>query len=467
MNIELKKQQEFKLLLKDAFEIKKEFDAILEQTAEVSKKISLIGDGIVNLSKNISEISKQFGKENDSIIKGAEILGSVIKFSANFWAKQKERKLKKAMLPKKQAIAQAKIEIIRKLRIRIIKEHTLLEQYVIEEAKKVSDLNNEKKYEILQKGLAELLDTYFIFKHLLSISDFFIAEFEAWLNNFHESKSVFVPATEIYKECVNKLIENSEFPTQDDFQKKISFGTVLLLSDEKTRNYAIQFQSITEYCDFISKKRIKSIFLFFTKKAKEFNHFYKKFLKSNDYIRYSTIFRFLTTFLLILLLFGGAIGFYFWFDNNYLSIVGFFIGLIVFLIFNRYMQKYLSKIKIFAKYSSEGYDKNKNKKIFRKFQQLKIRDFFLSIMIDTVGMLSYLFPGAGEAIDAIWAPISGILIFFIYKGRIGVGIVGALFATAEEAIPGTDFIPTGLIMWTEKYFISKNKTLEKMGYAKK
>ena len=164
------------------------------------------------------------------------------------------------------------------------------------------------------------------------------------------------------------------------------------------------------------------------------------------------------------MLVGGGTGFYFWFDNYYLAIVGFFVGLIIFLIFNKYVKKYLSDIKTSAKHKLAGYSQTNNKKILRKFQTLKIRDFFLSVIIDLFGVLTYLFPGAGEAFDAVWAPISGILIFLIYKGRIGVGISGALFAMTEEALPGTDFIPTGLIMWAEKYFISKKKTLKKMGY---
>ena len=465
MSIEHKKQQEIQLLLKDAFEIKKQMQAILEQTALVSEKFSQVGDGIVNLSKNISKISEQFGKSGSSITAGAEIIGKAIKFGGQFWAKHKENKLKKEMLPKKQAIANAKIGVIKKLRERVLKEHAQIEIYFKQESKKISDVTNEEKYKLLEKGLKELLDTYFIFKHLLYMSDFFLAEFEAWLANLHESKAVLLPATEIYKKCVHELIENSSFPKNDDLHKKVSLGTLQLLSNEKTKNYALQFPSVTEYCELMSQKRVKSIFLFFTKKSREFNQFYTKYLKQNDYIRYSTVFRILTPILLLLLLVGGAVGFYFWFDKNYyLAAVGFGVGLLTFFIFNRYVLKYLSDIKNSAKHKIAGYSQANNKKILRKFQTLRIRDFILSIIIDAIGMITYLFPGLGEVFDAVWAPISGILIFLIYKGRIGVGIAGALFAMGEEAIPGTDFIPTGLIMWAEKYFVSKKKTLEKMEY---
>ena len=43
----------------------------------------------------------------------------------------------------------------------------------------------------------------------------------------------------------------------------------------------------------------------------------------------------------------------------------------------------------------------------------------LSLLFDGIGMISYLFPVYGEMIDLIWAPISGVFLFLMYKGTIG------------------------------------------------
>ena len=67
---------------------------------------------------------------------------------------------------------------------------------------------------------------------------------------------------------------------------------------------------------------------------------------------------------------------------------------------------------------------------------------FASLIIDGVGMGSYIFPALGEASDIIWAPISAWLIFKLY-GRTDLALVGF----AEEMLPGLDFIPTATIGW--------------------
>ncbi len=77
----------------------------------------------------------------------------------------------------------------------------------------------------------------------------------------------------------------------------------------------------------------------------------------------------------------------------------------------------------------------------------------ISILLDGIGMLSYLFPGIGEATDAIWAPISGWLMTKLYKGK--EGKIAGIISFIEEAIPGLDIVPTFSLMWVYTYVISK------------
>lgn len=85
----------------------------------------------------------------------------------------------------------------------------------------------------------------------------------------------------------------------------------------------------------------------------------------------------------------------------------------------------------------------------------KSRDLFLGILFDLIGMMTYAFPFLGEFADVIWAPISGILMIWMYKGNLGK--IGGVFATIEELLPGTDFIPTFTLTWIYKYVINKQK----------
>ncbi|MBZ4189827.1 hypothetical protein [Niabella beijingensis] len=67
------------------------------------------------------------------------------------------------------------------------------------------------------------------------------------------------------------------------------------------------------------------------------------------------------------------------------------------------------------------------------------------ILMDAIGYLSYAIPGLGELADVVWAPVSGLVFAFAFGGK--KGMTGGLFNFIEEALPGTDFIPSFTIMW--------------------
>eukprot|EP01108_Squamamoeba_japonica_P007952 TRINITY_DN6912_c0_g1_i1.p1 TRINITY_DN6912_c0_g1~~TRINITY_DN6912_c0_g1_i1.p1 ORF type:complete len:128 (-),score=18.06 TRINITY_DN6912_c0_g1_i1:17-400(-) len=67
---------------------------------------------------------------------------------------------------------------------------------------------------------------------------------------------------------------------------------------------------------------------------------------------------------------------------------------------------------------------------------------FLAIVIDLIGLGSYLIPGLGEGADTLWAPVSSFLIYKMFN-RGDMAVLGF----AEEALPFLDFIPTACIAW--------------------
>jgi hypothetical protein len=84
----------------------------------------------------------------------------------------------------------------------------------------------------------------------------------------------------------------------------------------------------------------------------------------------------------------------------------------------------------------------------------KTRDLFLGILFDLIGMASYALPFLGEFTDVVWAPISGVLMIWMYKGNLGK--IGGVLSTIEELLPGIDFIPTFTLTWIYKYVITKS-----------
>ena len=85
-----------------------------------------------------------------------------------------------------------------------------------------------------------------------------------------------------------------------------------------------------------------------------------------------------------------------------------------------------------------------------KSDSSKLPPLWLCILLDLIGMLSYVVPGMGELIDAVWAPISAFLF-----SRLFGGIKGTIIAFLEEILPFTDVIP----IFTITYFIRKNKAI--------
>lgn len=83
----------------------------------------------------------------------------------------------------------------------------------------------------------------------------------------------------------------------------------------------------------------------------------------------------------------------------------------------------------------------------------KIRNLFLGLLFDAIGMLSFMIPGIGEFADVIWAPVAGWLMTRMYKGK--AGKVAAVITFVEEILPGLDIIPTFTLMWLYTYVFSK------------
>ncbi len=83
----------------------------------------------------------------------------------------------------------------------------------------------------------------------------------------------------------------------------------------------------------------------------------------------------------------------------------------------------------------------------------KVRNLFLGLLFDALGMVSFIIPGIGEFADVIWAPVAGWLMTRMYKGK--AGKVAAVITFVEEILPGLDIIPTFTLMWFYTYVFSK------------
>lgn len=86
--------------------------------------------------------------------------------------------------------------------------------------------------------------------------------------------------------------------------------------------------------------------------------------------------------------------------------------------------------------------------------QTKYRKLILGIVFDFIGMVSFTIPFIGEFGDVVWAPVSALLMMWMYKGTRGK-VAGAL-SFFEEIFPITDIIPSFTLMWIYTHYFAKS-----------
>ena len=89
----------------------------------------------------------------------------------------------------------------------------------------------------------------------------------------------------------------------------------------------------------------------------------------------------------------------------------------------------------------------------KKTNDTKIIKLVAALFIDGMGLLSYLIPGIGEMFDAVWAPISAILVYYMFGRKLS----WAGFTFAEELAPFADVLPSATLAWFFYYYKSDKK----------
>jgi len=66
------------------------------------------------------------------------------------------------------------------------------------------------------------------------------------------------------------------------------------------------------------------------------------------------------------------------------------------------------------------------------------RLLLICLAIDAIGLLNVLW---GEALDAIWAPVSAVLLRYLFPEQ----LLFSVLQFVEEMLPLTDFVPTATL----------------------
>jgi hypothetical protein len=90
----------------------------------------------------------------------------------------------------------------------------------------------------------------------------------------------------------------------------------------------------------------------------------------------------------------------------------------------------------------------------------KYKKLGIGLLLDALGLVSFIIPGIGEFSDIVWAPISGWLMTKLYAGK--AGKVAGVITFVEEALPGFDVIPTFTLMWFYTYVFSSKTEIKEV-----
>ncbi len=89
-------------------------------------------------------------------------------------------------------------------------------------------------------------------------------------------------------------------------------------------------------------------------------------------------------------------------------------------------------------------------------KQLATPSLAFCLIMDAIGCASYILPAFAELVDLVWAPISALIFYKTFGGK--VGQIGAVINFVEEVIPFTDIVPTFTIAWLYKKYINTQTT---------
>ena len=84
----------------------------------------------------------------------------------------------------------------------------------------------------------------------------------------------------------------------------------------------------------------------------------------------------------------------------------------------------------------------------------KYKLLLFGVLMDGIGLESFIIPVLGEFFDVLWAPLSAYILYKMYGGIEGK-IAGLIGFIEEAGIFGTDFIPTFTLTWIYKYLIKR------------
>lgn len=293
MSIIQKKQDEIDALLLDIKKVQDEINAILEKAKPISEKVAEIGNNISKAAPAVGNMIKFVLKQTkfkksanfygDLTEKSLEMGSIVVNKFGEWYAERKKRKANEKMLPKKKELASAKIDSLKRLLPKIDNDIVKIEYYCQKEVAQLLVDYDVQRLNIITKGAKELFESFFILYNCQKVSNFLLDEFNAWLNDKHESETELPDTSVVYLSTVNYLVKWSIIPSSNEGLKiinNLSIGSSLLLNDNEINQYAQNFEEVNKLGKWLVNNKTKTLLLPFTNNSKRFKSIFDIFASS-------------------------------------------------------------------------------------------------------------------------------------------------------------------------------------------
>lgn len=320
MSLAIMKQKEVDTLLKEANKMLSDIQEIDQICTKFSERYETIGNAANGLISGIADGGRSRGRNTLGAFLdfGAGLAGSLISAYGEVKAEEKRQELHRKLLPKKQKIANAKLEYIEQMIPKLSATAERLNKQCIAEATMLqADFNDKDIFIQTKDQYKTIFDLYHKFTYLSYTCIFFREEFKAWLKGDFSSDAIRVSESGVFKDCVKNLREWSNIkyyskeysPDSPNFfihNVPQNIATITLFEDTRISAYANMnntFYKFTTHLAQVDENELKI----------SDKNFYNQFIKPNFFIQniLNTEISGGTWFSIIALITGGfALGIY-------------------------------------------------------------------------------------------------------------------------------------------------------------
>ncbi len=297
MNNVEKNQEQIDQALKDALTLQKELSEINRMAAKVSDKFTEIGSNIKRSSKELNKLTKTIAgftkyKKDAEIIGdlteiGLDAIGTITDKMGSWFAERKKNKKLNELLPYKKKLASEKIDFLNTTLPKISKDKYKMIRICKNDAPTILDYNDTNRLELVKEGLHNGFEAYFILENLERVCIFMKAEFNAWLQEKHQSNLISPNAKITFRNCVKQLVEWSKLPENKiDYSliTSLSVGSILLLTNKEIQDVAILDSKVKLLSNNLAYLNIKASLMPFNTNANEFKELSNKILSDSELV---------------------------------------------------------------------------------------------------------------------------------------------------------------------------------------